>query len=649
VTITITPVNDAPVAVDDSYTTPEDTTLNVALPGVLANDSDVDGDALSAILVSQPTHGSLTLNPNGGFSYMPAANYNGTDSFTYKANDGQADSGIATVTITITPVNDAPVAVDDSYTTPEDTTLNVALPGVLANDSDADGDTLSAILVSEPTHGSLTLNSDGSFTYVPSADYNGTDSFTYKASDGQARSDVATVTITVLPATTASELKDLVLCPGESLSFTTIASGTGPFTYQWSKDGMDIARATNQTYTIDSVTVADAGTYSVVVSGAFNSVTNSATLSVLVPVTATDLADATVERGEDSLFSTSVSGSAPIVFEWTLDGTPIGTNGPALLVTTSGLSAGPHIVQFIGTGPCGSVTRSATLMIEANVPPTVTITSPADGAIFISPADINIVADARDIDGTISQVEFFQGTQLLGTTTLDFAPNLYSTLWTNVAPGTYVLTAKATDDEGATAISSPVNVTVIDCMPLSSETPKMNWQTTLFEQKVRVSNPTPMTLSAVRVSVTGLSEGTRVYNASGDVEGVPFVTYNLPLGPGESVELTIEYYALDRRTPEPQLCAKPVVRPAPIQQDGTPVQIDRTMWLADGTFMIEFSAEPGQTYHIQYCDDMRTWKTVTPGGTSDANRIQWIDNGQPKTESFPSKDTTRFYRVITSK
>src|SRR2546427_7078484 len=91
--------------------------LNVAASGVLSSYSDVDGDTLSAVLVSQPTHGSLTLNGNGSFSYVPAANYNGTDSFTYKANDGQADSGIATVNITITGANDAPVAVKIGRTT----------------------------------------------------------------------------------------------------------------------------------------------------------------------------------------------------------------------------------------------------------------------------------------------------------------------------------------------------------------------------------------------------------------------------------------------------------------------------------------------------------------------------------------------------
>src|SRR3989475_6938984 len=145
--------------------------LNVAASGVLSSYSDVDGDSLSAVLVSEPTHGRLTLNGNGSFSYVPAANYNGTDSFTYKANDGQADSGIATVTITITAVNDAPAAIDDTYTTPEDTQLTVSAPGVLANDSDLDGNALSAVLVSSPTHGTLTLNSGGSLVYVPALNF----------------------------------------------------------------------------------------------------------------------------------------------------------------------------------------------------------------------------------------------------------------------------------------------------------------------------------------------------------------------------------------------------------------------------------------------------------------------------------------------
>src|SRR5512132_2282183 len=197
VTITVSAVNDAPVAAADTYTTAEDTTLTVAAPGVLGNDSDPDGDTLTAVLASGPSHGSLTLNANGSFAYTPAANYNGPDSFIYRAGDGNLTSNLATVTIAVSAVNDAPGAAADTYTTPEDTTLTVAAPGVLGNDSDPDGDTLSAVLASGPSHGSLTLNANGSFAYTPAANYNGPDSFIYRAGDGNLTSNLATVTIAV--------------------------------------------------------------------------------------------------------------------------------------------------------------------------------------------------------------------------------------------------------------------------------------------------------------------------------------------------------------------------------------------------------------------------------------------------------------------
>jgi VCBS repeat-containing protein len=197
VTIHVTCVNDAPVAQDDTYTTNEDTPLLVPAPGILGNDYDVDGDPLTSVLVSGPAHGTLTLNPDGSFTYTPAENFCGEDSFTYKAYDGALYSNVATVRITVTCVNDAPVAQDDTYTTNEDTPLVVSAPGVLGNDSDVDGDPLTAVLVSGPAHGTLALNPDGSFTYTPAENFCGEDSFTYKAYDGELYSNVATVRITV--------------------------------------------------------------------------------------------------------------------------------------------------------------------------------------------------------------------------------------------------------------------------------------------------------------------------------------------------------------------------------------------------------------------------------------------------------------------
>jgi len=205
ITITInTPANTAPVAQPDSYSTTEDTTLTVnSASGVLANDSDADGDALSAVLVSGTSNGVLTLNADGSLTYQPNSGFVGMDFFTYKANDGTDDSNVVTVSIdvdaAVPPANTAPVAQPDSYSTTEDITLTVnSASGVLANDSDADGDALSAVLVSGTSNGVLTLNADGSLTYQPNSGFVGMDFFTYKANDGTDDSNVATVMILVL-------------------------------------------------------------------------------------------------------------------------------------------------------------------------------------------------------------------------------------------------------------------------------------------------------------------------------------------------------------------------------------------------------------------------------------------------------------------
>src|SRR5207253_2411141 len=145
------------------------------------------GDTLSAVLVSGPSNGSLTLNADGSFTYTPNANFNGADSFSYKASDAHADeSAPDRNTIAEGQGNDPPTASADSYSTGEDRALTVAAPGVLTNDSNPDGGAFSAVLVSGPSNGSLTLNADGSFTYTPNANFNGADSFSYKARDAQA-------------------------------------------------------------------------------------------------------------------------------------------------------------------------------------------------------------------------------------------------------------------------------------------------------------------------------------------------------------------------------------------------------------------------------------------------------------------------------
>ena len=168
VSISVTAVDDAPVAVDDAYTVDEGATLDVAAAlGVLSNDTDPEMSPLTAIQVSAPSHGTLTLNADGSFSYTHDGSETTSDSFTYKANDGLLDSNIATVSISVTAVDDAPVAVDDAYTVDEGATLDVAAAlGVLSNDTDPEMSPLTAVQVSAPSHGTLTLNADGSLSYT---------------------------------------------------------------------------------------------------------------------------------------------------------------------------------------------------------------------------------------------------------------------------------------------------------------------------------------------------------------------------------------------------------------------------------------------------------------------------------------------------
>ncbi len=185
-------VNDAPTAVDDDYATDEDTLLSVAAPGVLGNDTDIDGGPLTAVLVAGPTNGLLTLNADGSFDYTPNLNFNGMDSFTYRAFDGSANSNVAIVDITVNSVNDAPVCVADSGSTNEDVAL---VDSVTC--TDVDGGSLSYAVIDGVASGVLSFATNGSFTYTPDADFNGTDGFTFRASDGLLNSNTVAYSIIV--------------------------------------------------------------------------------------------------------------------------------------------------------------------------------------------------------------------------------------------------------------------------------------------------------------------------------------------------------------------------------------------------------------------------------------------------------------------
>lgn len=192
ISVTVTPVNDAPTTHNQAVTTNEDTAKTMTLSG-----SDVDGDSLNYVIVNPPSHG--TLSGSGlNLTYTPAANYNGNDSFAFRVSDGALESSVATVTIQVWPVNDTPAASGQSVITPEDSFKAITLSG-----SDADGGSLSYVIVSAPLHGTVSMGSGGNVTYRPATNYNGGDSFSFKVNDGAADSNVAAVSIQVTPVNDA--------------------------------------------------------------------------------------------------------------------------------------------------------------------------------------------------------------------------------------------------------------------------------------------------------------------------------------------------------------------------------------------------------------------------------------------------------------
>ena len=184
---TITDDDSSPVAASQTQSTDEDTALPVAL---LATDANCD--PLTYSIVTSPAHGALS-GSGADLTYTPAANYNGPDSFMFRATDGVNESNVATVSITVNAVNDPPVASPNSAILAEDSFAMVGLPA-----TDVDGDPLTYSIETGPTHGVLS-GSGNSRTYTPAANYNGPDSFTFRAHDGTVDSNVATVSLTVLP------------------------------------------------------------------------------------------------------------------------------------------------------------------------------------------------------------------------------------------------------------------------------------------------------------------------------------------------------------------------------------------------------------------------------------------------------------------
>ncbi|MCC6075852.1 Ig-like domain-containing protein, partial [Pseudomonas sp. GCM10022188] len=218
VTITVTAAVDL-TALADSISTAEDTPVNGT---VASNDSTSSGGALSFAKASAPAHGSVVVNSDGTYTYTPDANWSGADSFDYTVTDAASGESLTrSVTITVTAATDL-VAVNDTATTAEDTPVNGT---VASNDSTSSGGALSFAKAGDPAHGSVVVNSDGTYTYTPDANWSGADSFDYTVTDADSGESLTrTVTVTVIAATDLVAVADSISTAEDTPVSGTVAS-----------------------------------------------------------------------------------------------------------------------------------------------------------------------------------------------------------------------------------------------------------------------------------------------------------------------------------------------------------------------------------------------------------------------------------------
>ncbi len=463
VNVTVTPVNDAPVAVNDSKTIDEDTSIDI---DVLANDSDIDRDTLEVTAITQGSHGKVVINPDGTVKYTPNANYNGVDSFTYTISDGNGGTATATVNVTVNPVNDAPVAVNDSKTTDEDRAVDI---NVLANDSDIDRDTLEVTAVTQGLHGTVVINPDGIVKYTPDANYNGADSFTYTISDGKGETATATVNITVNPVNDAPVV--------------AVISKTGPEDTNITFNSLDF---TSKFSDIDNDSLNKVKIATLPSNGVLK--LNGSIINVGDEILATDLAKLT--------FTPSLNWNGSTSFEWN------GSDGTAYAALN------------------GRVDITITPVNDVPIAVNDTVTTDEDTSI-----DIDVLANDSDIDeDSLEVTAVTQGSHgkvvINPDGTVKYTPNAN---YNGVDSFTYTVS----DGNGGTATAT-VNVTVnpVNDAPVAVNDSKTIDEDTSIDIDV-LANDSDIDRDTLEVTaVTQGSHGTVVINPDGIVKYTPDANYN---------------------------------------------------------------------------------------------------------------------------
>ena len=492
-TVTVTPVNDAPVAVADTATVLEDAATTSI--DVIANDTDVDlGNILSLTTVSTPGTGTVSISLDGvSVDYTPSADFNGTEVITYTVSDG-TDTATGTLTVTVTPVNDAPEAIADTATVSEDSATTSI--DVIANDTDVDlGNILSLTTVSTPGTGTVSINLDGvSVDYTPSADFNGTEVITYTVSDG---TDTATgtLTVTVTPVNDAPEAiadtatvsedsattsidviaNDTDVDLGNILSLTTVSTpGTG--TVSINLDGVSVDYTPSAdfngteviTYTVSDGTDTATGTLTVTVTpvnDAPEAIADTATVSEDSATTSIDVIanDTDVDLGNIlSLTTVSTPGTGTV---------SINLDGVSVDYTPSADFNGTEVITYTVSDGTDTATGTLTVTVTPvnDAPIAVEDTaSVLENAIMIS---TDVISNDIDVDGDILLLSAISysglGTVIVNVDeiTIDYtpAPNFI---------GTEVINYSVTD--GVLSSEGVLNINVITPEEIQITKPELN-------------------------------------------------------------------------------------------------------------------------------------------------------------------------------
>jgi hypothetical protein len=451
--------NHPPVAANQSVTTAQDTAKPIVLSA-----TDADGQSLTYSIVSQPAHGSLSgTAPN--VTYTPTHGYFGADSFTFKANDGQADSNVATVSITVTHVNHPPTANAQTISLNQDTSKPVALTG-----SDPDNDPLTFRVTANPGHGTLS-GTPPNLTYTPAPNFCGTDSFAFVANDGAIDSAPASVSITVNHVNHPPVANGQNVQTNEDTALSILLSATDidsdPLTYTvLSSPGHGILSGTapNLIYTPTAhFHGTDSFTFKANDGGA-NS--NTATVQINVvhvnhPPTANGQ---NISLDEDTTAAITLTGSDPdgdtITFSISVQpqhGTLSGTPPNVVYAPAPDYFGSDSFVFHTNDGTTNSQDGIVNLTVRSvNDPPTVQISTPTNGAQFDAGDSVHISASAADKDGTIATLRIlFDGVQIFEGHQATAAYDLI-----DVPAGNHTLTAVAIDNDGASTTSAAVTINV---------------------------------------------------------------------------------------------------------------------------------------------------------------------------------------------